>query len=145
MIVADARRVVELIREIQALEMQIDKIALQASIAQRIRSIDGFGPICSSTLAGELGNIDRFASESSLVLYCGMTRRNNDSGLSTGSKNTRQVNTHRSTTHRVEHDVSRQFEKMRLALDQNAFELALEQVADTSVRGRSFFSQNILV
>jgi transposase len=74
--------------------MQIDKIAVQSSIAQRIRSIDGFGPICSSTLAGELGNIDRFASESSLALYCGMTRLNNDSGVSTGSKNTRQVNTH---------------------------------------------------
>lgn len=94
MIVADARRVVELIREVQALEMQIDKIAVKSSIAQRIRSIDGFGPICSATLAGEIGNIDRFTSESSLALYCGMTRLNNDSGVSTGSKNTRQVNTH---------------------------------------------------
>lgn len=94
MIIADARRVVELIRDIQALETRIDQLAAQSTIARRIRSIDGFGPICSATLAGELGNIDRFASEASLALYCGMTRLNNDSGLSTGSKNTRQVNTH---------------------------------------------------
>jgi len=78
----------------QACPLRSRCTSVQSSIAQRIRSIDGFGPICSATLAGELGNIDRFASESSLALYCGMTRLNNDSGLSTGSKNTRQVNTH---------------------------------------------------
>jgi len=97
MIIADATRALALIREIQTLAAQIEQIAARSAIARRIRSIAGFGPICSATLAGELGNFERFGSEASLALYSGMTRLNNDSGLSTGSKNTRQVNTHART------------------------------------------------
>jgi transposase len=54
----------------------------------------GFGSISSATLAGEIGNLDRFEAETSLALYSGMTRLDNSSGQFTGSKNTRQVNTH---------------------------------------------------
>jgi len=94
MIFADAQRVLDLIRQIQTLEQRIEKIAEHSEIARRIRTIGGFGQVCSATLAGEIGNLDRFAAETSLALYTGMTRLDNSSGQSTGSKNTRQVNTH---------------------------------------------------
>lgn len=94
MIIADANRILDLIRQIQALERRIETIAETSEIASRIRTITGFGPVCSATLAGEIGTLDRFAAEGSLALYAGMTRLNNDSGKSTGTRNTRQVNTH---------------------------------------------------
>ena len=94
MIVADATRSLELVRQIQALEQRIDSIAATSSMATRIRTIGGFGSICSATLAGEIGNLDRFDSEAGLALYSGMTRLDNSSGNFVGTKNTRQVNTH---------------------------------------------------
>jgi transposase len=94
MVIADAQRILDLIAQIHAMEQRIEAIAASSEIATRIRSIVGFGPICSATLAGEFGNLDRFKAEGSLALYSGMTRLNNSSGNSIGTKNTRQVNTH---------------------------------------------------
>lgn len=94
MIVADARRMLELLDQIASMDERIEAVAARSSIATRLRTIPGFGPVCSATLAGELGNIDRFEAEGSLALYTGMTRLNNDSGTYVGTKNTRQVNTH---------------------------------------------------
>jgi transposase len=94
MIIADAQRVLDLIRQIQAIEKQIVTIGASSTIARRIETIPGFGSISSATLAGEFGNLDRFEAETSLALYSGMTRLDNSSGQFTGSKNTRQVNTH---------------------------------------------------
>lgn len=94
MIIADAQGVIDLKRQIQALDTQIEQIASTSEIACRLRTIPGFGPTTSATLAGELGTLDRFESEASLALYSGMTRLDNSSGQYVGSKNTRQVNTH---------------------------------------------------
>jgi transposase len=94
MIIADAQRVLDLIRQVQALEKLIVTIGATSAIACRIETIPGFGLVTSATLAGELGNLDRFEAETSLALYTGMTRLDNSSGKFTGSKNTRQVNTH---------------------------------------------------
>ena len=94
MIVSDARRMLELIREIHELDARIETVADGSLIATRLRTITGFGPVCSATLAGEIGNLERFESEASLALYVGMTRLDNSSGLFVGTKNTRQVNTH---------------------------------------------------
>lgn len=94
MIASDANRIVELLDQIQALEQKIETIAAGSQIATRLRSITGFGPVCSSTLAGEIGTIERFETEASLALYIGMTRLDNSSGTYVGTKNTRQVNTH---------------------------------------------------
>ena len=94
MIVSDARRLLELIGQIQQLDARIEAIAASSQIATRLRTITGFGPVCSATLAGEIGNLERFGGESSLALYVGMTRLDNSSGQYTGTKNTRQVNTH---------------------------------------------------
>jgi transposase len=94
MIIADAQRVLDLTRQVQALEKLIVTTGASSTIARRIETIPGFGPVCSGTLAGEFGNLDRFEAETSLALYSGMTRLDNSSGQFTGSKNTRQVNTH---------------------------------------------------
>lgn len=97
MIVSDARRMLELMDQIQQLELRIETIAASSQIASRLRTITGFGPVCSATLAGEIGSLERFGGESSLALYAGMTRLDNSSGQYTGTKNTRQVNTHART------------------------------------------------
>lgn len=94
MVIADAQRVVDLIRQIQAMEERIETISASSEIATRIRTIVGFGPICSGTLAGEIGTLTRFGSEASLALYTGMTKLDNSSGTFIGTKNTRQVNRH---------------------------------------------------
>ena len=94
MVLADAQRVLDLIRQIQALEQRIEAIATSSELAIRIRTIVGFGPICSATLAGEIGTLERFGGEPSLALYTGMTRLDNSSGKHVGTKNTRQVNRH---------------------------------------------------
>jgi len=94
MIIADARRILELMRQIQQLEATIETIAATSRIATTLRTITGFGLICSATMAGEIGNLERFQKESSLALYVGMTRLDNSSGNYVGTKNTRQVNTH---------------------------------------------------
>jgi len=97
MVIADAQRVLDLTRQIQALEQRLEAISASSEIATRIRTITGFGLICSATLAGEIGTVDRFGSEASLALYTGMTRLDNSSGKYIGTKNTRQVNTHART------------------------------------------------
>jgi transposase len=94
MIIADAQRVLDLIRQVQAIEAQIETIVPSSTIARRIETIPGFGPLTAAILAGEIGNRERFDTETSLALYSGMTRLDNSSGKFTGSKNTRQVNTH---------------------------------------------------
>lgn len=93
MVIADTQRVLDLVRQIQAVEERIETISASSEIATRIRTIPGFGLICSATLAGEIGTLDRFAFETSLALYMGMTRLDNSSGAYVGTKNTRQVNT----------------------------------------------------
>jgi transposase len=98
MVIADAQRVLDLIRQIQALEGKIDTISVNSEIANRVRTIPGFGLISSGALAGEIGTLARFGSEASLALYTGMTRLDNSSGQYVGTKNTRQVNTHARAT-----------------------------------------------
>lgn len=93
MIVADARRVLALKREIAALEQIIEPLTDDFGIARRLRSIPGFGPTCSGELAGEIGAIERFGSEASLALYLGMATLDRSSGTHMGAKRPRQVNT----------------------------------------------------
>ncbi len=92
MIVADGQRILELIEQIEQLEGQIAGLAQQSEIAQALFSMPGFGPICSAELAGEIGTLERFASERSLALYLGMAPLDDSSGTYQGSKPPRQVN-----------------------------------------------------
>ena len=92
MILSDARRLLELLAQIDQLEQQIVPVARQSAMARRIDTIPGFGTICSSELAGEIGTLDRFEKEASLALYLGMTVLEKSSGKQPGTQRTRQFN-----------------------------------------------------
>ena len=94
MILDDARRILELMAQIQGLEAKIATLSEASELARRLHSLPGFGPICRAELAGEIGTFTRFAGESSLALYLGMAALDNSSGTYRGSKIPRQVNTH---------------------------------------------------
>lgn len=92
MIIADARQMLALRDQIMALEAQIDALAAQSALAVRIRTVPGFGPICSAEIAGEIGSITRFAKADSLAMYLGVAPLDNSSGKYRGSKVPRQIN-----------------------------------------------------
>lgn len=93
MIIEDARRVLDLRTRIKTLEAQCEALIGKSQIAQLIDSIPGYALICSAELAGELGTVDRFATEASLAVYVGMANLDNSSGSYHGSKNPKHVNT----------------------------------------------------
>lgn len=93
MIQEDARRCLELDEKIRGLRSKMVEIAKGSQIAKSIGSIPGYGAVCSSELAGEIGTIERFSSEGSLALYLGMATLDNRSGKYQGSKAPKQVNT----------------------------------------------------
>lgn len=94
MIIEDAHRILEINASIQQLAGHLAVIVQESEIAQRIESMPGFGLVCSAELAGEIGTLDRFATDSSLALYIGMAALDNKSGLYHGTKSPKQVNTH---------------------------------------------------
>ncbi len=63
-----------------------------SQMAQMIDSIPGFGVVCASELAGEIGTLDRFEAERSLALYLGMANLDNSSGKYRGAKAPQHVN-----------------------------------------------------
>jgi transposase len=92
MIRQDAMRILELNRQIKALEVETARIAAKSTIACQLASIPGYGSVCSAELAGEIGTIARFRSEASLALYLGMAPLDNSSGKYRGSKAPKHVN-----------------------------------------------------
>ncbi len=92
MIQEDAQRVLDLDAQIAALETTMHQVAQESSIATTLASIPGFGPICTTELAGEIGTGTRFQQESSLALYLGMATLDNSSGQRHSSKLPKQVN-----------------------------------------------------
>ena len=92
MIRQDAMRILELNRQIKALEVETARIAAKSAIACQLASIPGYGSVCSAELAGEIGTIARFRSEASLALYLGMATLDNSSGKYRGSKAPKHVN-----------------------------------------------------
>jgi transposase len=92
MIQQDAARILELKRQIKALEERMAQVAESSSIAGQLASIPGYGSVCSAELAGEIGTLERFRGEASLALYLGMATLDNSSGKSRGSKPPRHVN-----------------------------------------------------
>jgi transposase len=93
MIQEDAARVLELHGKIKALEAKLAKVSERSTMARLLDSIPGFGLICASELAGEIGTLERFHNEASLSLYFGMAHLDNSSGKKTGSKPPTHVNT----------------------------------------------------
>ena len=92
MIQEDATRILELHRQIKALEAKMATVAADSQLAGLLTSIPGFGPICTAELSGEIGNASRFVKESSLALYLGMAALDNSSGQYQGTKAPRQIN-----------------------------------------------------
>jgi len=92
MIISDARRILELFKEIASLDKAIQELSLNSEIAQRLDTIPGFGKVSSAELAGEIGTLERFPSEASLALYLGMCPLDKQSGVSHKTKRPRQVN-----------------------------------------------------
>lgn len=92
MVIADARRVLELRDQIAALESAMADVAASSEIARRLATIPGFGPVSTCELAGEIGTLERFASEASLALYLGMCPLDNQSGKYQGTRSPRHVN-----------------------------------------------------
>lgn len=93
MIQEDAQRCLDLGDKIKALETKIEQVAKDSKIAKILLSIPGFGAVCTSELAGEIGTIERFSKEGSLALYLGMSTLDNSSGKYQGSKAPKHVNT----------------------------------------------------
>ncbi|MBC7098769.1 transposase, partial [Candidatus Bipolaricaulota bacterium] len=92
MIVSDAKRILELLKEIAALDAAIEELSRKSEIARRIDSIPGFGKTSAAELAGEIGTLGRFPSEASLALYLGMCPLDRKSGQFHGTKSPRHVN-----------------------------------------------------
>ena len=92
MIISDARRLLELVEQIMALDKAMEGLADNSEMARRLDSIPGFGKTSIAELAGEIGTIERFTGEGSLALYLGMSPLSKDSGQHHGSKCPRQVN-----------------------------------------------------
>jgi transposase len=93
MIQEDARRCLELDERIKTLETKITEVAKSSKIANTLLSIPGFGAVCTSELAGEIGTVERFSKEGSLALYLGMSMLDNSSGKYQGTKQPKHVNT----------------------------------------------------
>ena len=93
MIQEDARRCLELDEKIKRLRTKIAEVATDSKIATTLRSVPGFGAVCTSELAGEIGTVERFTSEASLALYLGMATLDNDRASTKGTKAPKQVNT----------------------------------------------------
>jgi transposase len=93
MIQEDAQRCLDLAEMIKTLQTKIKQVAQDSKIAKMLLSIPGFGPVCTSELAGEIGTIERFSKEGSLGLYLGMSTLDNSSGKYQGSKAPKHVNT----------------------------------------------------
>jgi transposase len=74
MIHEDAQRCLELDEKIRMLKAKIEEIAKSSKIAKILLSIPGFGRVCTSELAGEIGTVERFSKEGSLALYLGCPR-----------------------------------------------------------------------
>src|SRR5262249_24094400 len=92
MIQEDAKRGLELEEKIKTLEIKIAQGAKGSQIAKILLSIPGFGPVCTSELAGEIGTVERFSKEASFALYLGMSTLDSSSGQYQGTKAPKHVN-----------------------------------------------------
>lgn len=93
LLIDEAKHILELHNKISKLDAKIEQQSASSEEAKLIRTIPGFGPICSAEIAGEIGTSERFAKEASLSLYIGMSALDNSSGKYRGGKQPKHVNT----------------------------------------------------
>ncbi|MBT8490181.1 MAG: IS110 family transposase [Deltaproteobacteria bacterium] len=79
-IVSYTRRLLDLHKEIAILDTQLEKLGDKSTSVTQLRTIPGVATKLSSRLIGELGEIDRFAGERQLAVYCGIACIDDESG-----------------------------------------------------------------
>jgi transposase len=87
-----SRRILELKEEIEEIDKQLEEIEEKSTEVKRLKSIPGVGVKLSSRLIGELGGINRFKTESKLVVYCGVACIDDDSGKRKSTKEVHKAN-----------------------------------------------------
>ncbi len=91
-IVNDAKRLLELHGLIGDLEKAMARLMAESEVATLIATVPGFGTICASEMAGEVGEISRFATEAAFGYYCGMAPLTKSSGKKQGARRSKNVN-----------------------------------------------------
>ena len=85
-ILSCCRRLLELKKEIEMLDKELEETGENSPEVMQLRSIMGVGTKLSSRLMGELGDIKRFDRESQVAVYCGVACVDDDSGKSAKTK-----------------------------------------------------------
>lgn len=91
-IVSNARRLLELIEEIESLDRQLDKLGEQSKEVKRLKTIPAVGTKLASRLIGEIGDIVRFKREEKLAAYLGVACIENSSGKKNETKAIKKAN-----------------------------------------------------
>jgi len=71
----------ELETRVKAVEKQLEALAAQTPVVERLRTIPGVGLLTSTALVGFVGGVDRFPSGRHFACYLGLTPREHSSGL----------------------------------------------------------------
>jgi len=79
-ILSYSRRILELKEEIEILDKKLEEIGERSFDVKRLKTIPGVGTKLSSRLIGEIGDINRFKTESQIAVYCGVACVDNISG-----------------------------------------------------------------
>jgi len=78
---AEAGKEVRALEErIQTVELQLEQLAAQSSLIQRLLTIPGIGLITATALAGFVGSVDRFTTGRRFSSYFGLTPRESSTG-----------------------------------------------------------------
>lgn len=79
-ILSYSRRILELKEEIEILDRELEEIGERSFGVKRLKTISGVGTKLSSRLIGEIGDTNRFKTESQIAVYCGVACVDNISG-----------------------------------------------------------------
>lgn len=71
----------DLEKRIKEVEKQLEALAAETPVVERLRSIPGVGPLTSTALVAFVGNAERFASSRHFASFLGLTPREHSSGL----------------------------------------------------------------
>jgi transposase len=85
-ILSYAKRILELQAEIKDIDKSLDKIGEKSKEVNHLKTIPGVATKLASRLIGEIGDINRFPSETQLAIYCGVACVDNNSGKITRAK-----------------------------------------------------------
>jgi len=79
-ILSYSRRILELKEEIEILDRELEEIGERSFGVKRLKTISGVGTNLSSRFIGEIGDTNRFKTESQIAVYCGVACVDNISG-----------------------------------------------------------------